>query len=113
MSTRKGRKKEDITAQRVVEEMARIAFSSFSDFAEVVEDGDGDGARTVVRLIPTARIPPEKRAALAGIKQSSSGVEVKLFDKWRALETLGKTLGVCDTRAEPEGEGTVTIVDDI
>ena len=40
---------------------------------------------------------------MAGIKQGANGIEVKLHDKVRALELLGKAMGVFDS-----GRGTST-----
>ena len=39
---------------------------------------------------------PEKLAAIAGIKEGKHGIEVSSYDKVRALELLGKHLGLFD-----------------
>ena len=42
-------------------------------------------------------MPKNKLPAIAGIKYSQLGIEIKLHDKVRALELLGKHLGVFAT----------------
>lgn len=82
----------EITQERVLRELAAIAFASGADFAKVVTGGAFD----TVRMIPTDKLLPEKLAAIAGVKMTANGVEVKLHDKVRALEMLGKYLGLFD-----------------
>lgn len=82
----------EITQERVLRELAAIAFASGADFAKVVTGGTFD----TVKMIPTDKIPPEKLTAIAGMKMTANGVEVKLHDKVRALEMLGKYLGLFD-----------------
>lgn len=82
----------EITQEKVLRELAAIAFANGSDFAKVVNDG----LFASVKMIPTDELPPEKLPAIAGIKANQYGVEVKLHDKVKALELLGKYLGTFD-----------------
>lgn len=82
----------EITQEMVLRELASIAFASGADFAKVVQRGDSIS----VEMTPTDSIPTDKRAAIAGIKRGMYGIEVKLHDKVRALEMLGKYLGLFD-----------------
>ena len=59
-------------------------------FAQVTKTG-------LVRIIPTEDIPQDKRKAIASIKEGANGTEIKTYDKVRALELLGKHLGVFDS----------------
>lgn len=79
----------EITQKRVLEELAAIAFASGVDFVEVAGNG-------YVRIIPTEDLPDDKRRAVASYKEGQFGTEVKTYDKVRALELLGKHLGVFD-----------------
>lgn len=82
----------EITQERVLEELAAIAFAKGTDFAQVDECG-------TVEIIPTSDLSEEKKKAIASIKQGPYGLtEIKLHDKLRALEMLGRHLGVFDTR---------------
>lgn len=79
----------EISQERIIQELASIAFANGADFAEVIELG---GLQTVA-FKTTKELPPEKQAAIASIKSGSSGMEVKTYDKLRAMELLGKYLG--------------------
>ena len=82
----------EITQERVLQELAAIAFANGADYAKVVNTG----LLPTVEMIPTDELPPEKLPAIAGIKANQYGVEVKLHDKVKALELLGKYLGTFD-----------------
>ena len=82
----------EITQERVLQELAAIAFANGADYAKVVNSG----LLPTVEMIPTDELPPEKLPAIAGIKANQYGVEVKLHDKVKALELLGKYLGTFD-----------------
>jgi len=74
--------------KRVLEELAGIAFANVSDHIRV-EDGS-----LVVRS--TGELERGQLAAVASVEKSSSGIKVKLYDKLKALELLGKYLGLFD-----------------
>lgn len=79
-------KRTEITQDKVLRELAAIGFYDILDFAEVTPDG--------VSIKLTAAIPSEKRGAIAGIKTTQAGIEIKMADKLRALELIGKHLGL-------------------
>jgi len=105
--------KAGVTAQMVIDELASIAFAKGTDYSffeeyeyemqvpvqKKSEDDDDDnevefktekriGTRVVI--VPTSKIPEEKRTAIAGYKQTRNGVEVMVHDKVAALEKLGR-----------------------
>lgn len=86
---KKNETKLEISQERIIRELASIAFANGADFAEVIELG---GLQTV-EFKATKDLPAEKRAAIASIKSGSSGMEVKTYDKLKAMELLGKYLG--------------------
>lgn len=94
----------EITQERVLEELAAIAFANGADFAKVTKAG-------LVRIVPTEELPEEKRRAIASIKEGQFGTEVKTYDKVRALELLGKHLGVFDNGASAAAEQENNIFD--
>lgn len=103
-----------VTGDRVIQELASIAFADIDDFARVGEHISERGiAYTTVELAQTSSLPPEKRAAIVGIKQGANGIEIKLADKVRALELLGKHTGVLVDRMQAEIASVPKIVDDI
>ncbi|MBO4938891.1 MAG: terminase small subunit [Oscillospiraceae bacterium] len=102
----------EITQDMVLQELARVAFANGTDFARIVStptpttvvDDEGYTQQVMqpvqrVELIDTERVDPEKRAAIAGIKEGKFGIEIKSYDKVRALELLGQHLGLFDSRA--------------
>lgn len=85
------RNKLEITQEKVLEELAAIAFANGADFATVNQNG-------IVRITPTSELPDEKRKAVASIKEGQWGTEVKVHDKVKALELLAKHLGMFDSK---------------
>lgn len=83
-----------ITQDFVLLELLKIAKANGTDFTTV-------GKRNRVTLTPTEDLPAEKRAAVASVKKGAKGaVEVKTYDKVKALELLGKHLGLFDKKSE-------------
>lgn len=80
----------EITQETVLQELAAIAFANGTDFVTVTGAG-------LLCVKPTNEVAREKLPAIAGIKYNQMGIEIKLHDKVRALELLGKHLGVFAT----------------
>lgn len=87
----------EITQERVRQELAAIAFANGTDFATITQNG-------LVRLTPTSELTEEKKKAVASIKEGKFGVEVKLHDKVKALELLGRDLGMFGGGTGPGSE---------
>ena len=86
-----------VTADRVVMELAKVAFVNAGDVI------DADDAT----LNPDAT--PEDLAAIQSIKVKTFGDdgverEIRLADKLKALELLGRHLGLFDDRLRVEGK---------
>lgn len=99
----------EITQDMVLRELAVIAFSNATDYAKVVEkEGITDQGKPItyktVELVPTEGLTEEQKKALAVIKEGKYGLEVKPYDKVRALELLGKHLGMWTEKVEVEGK---------
>ena len=95
----------EISQDCVVKELARIAFADATDYVQVetrtVEKNDGtELSYQTVTLTETAELSADQRAAIAGIKQGTNGVEVKLHDKIKALELLGRHIGMFNDKLE-------------
>ncbi|RPE05544.1 terminase small subunit [Chitinophaga lutea] len=113
----------EIKADRVLEEIAYIAFARVTDFVKVEaveEDPTGpigfnapeeddepqpkrkDSKTTykIVDVFPTDGIAPEKMAAVASIKQGRNGIEIKLHDKTKCLELLGRHLAMWNDKLQ-------------
>ena len=75
-----------VTEQDILGELCAIAFSDFTQYVRV-EDG-------TVTVTDSRALDYSQRAAIAGIKDTGKGVEVKLHDKQKALELLTRYLGL-------------------
>ena len=104
------KEKLEISQENIINELAAIAFSNGSDFARLITKGqyNHDTGRMEqvydVELIPTEKLTPYQKKALSGIKYGKYGIEVSSYDKVRALELLGKHLGIFNDRLELSGE---------
>ena len=98
----------EVSQDRVVRELARVAFADAASHVQVrlreVPCPDGTRARVpVVEVKPTAELTDDQRAAIASIKQGANGIEVKLWDKLKALELLGRHIGMFNDKLEVKG----------
>lgn len=109
-------KRTEITQDKVLEELAAIAFSNGSKYAKVIEeivydengevllDHDGNIVKQkVVELVLTDELSETDKKAIASIKRGKNGIEISTCDKVRALELLGKHLGMFKEKVEVSG----------
>ena len=99
----------EITQDMVLRELAIIAFSNAADYASVVEKEGMDKAGNPVKYITVEPVLTEylteaQKKALAVIKKGRDGFEVKPYDKVRALELLGKHLGMFTEKVDLSGQ---------
>ena len=73
---------------KIKTELEGVAFANAADYHEV-ENG------TLV-LRDWSELSRRQLAAVAGVEKSSTGLKLKLYDKMKALELLGKMLGLFD-----------------
>ncbi|SMG51466.1 terminase small subunit [Dethiosulfovibrio salsuginis] len=89
----------EVTQDQVVIELAKIAFGSTRD---MMEWGPGG-----VRLRPSSELTPDQAAMVAEVSETTSqnggSLRLKVHDKVRALELLGKHLGMFVERKEITG----------
>lgn len=114
-------KRTEITQDKVLQELANIAFANGADFAKVVQKSymkpvyDKEGNKIDeeevfykdVELTLTDDLPEDKKKAIAAIKQTKFGIEVASCDKVKALELLGKHLGMFKDKVELSGDMNV------
>ncbi len=90
-------KRTQITGDRVIQELARIAFADVGDYVQVVAippKKTGGVPIQAVALTPTEKLNAEQRAAIASIEETQAGIKLRLHDKVKALELIGKNLGL-------------------
>lgn len=80
-----------ISKDKIIGEIAAVAFSDFTKFVSLETLPERGQVMTVT---DTALLNRQSAKAVASIKAGTKGIEVKLYDKLRALELLGKIYGV-------------------
>lgn len=130
-----------VSQERVIEELSRVAFAEFdpADREAGSEEAPGDGRaeasgaggktgappdRAEAREIPgeqpeaagqdkEGKAPGRKGAGSRGRTGKSAAREVRLGDKLKALELLGKHLGMFGDKAQGSMDKVPQIIDDI
>ena len=82
----------EVTQDRVVQELAASAFAKATDYVEI------RGGRVVIK--DTSQLEYNQIRAIAGIKEGANGIEIKLNDKEKALELLGRHLGMWNDKLD-------------
>ena len=80
-------KRTEVSQDRVVKELARIAFADAS----------------VVCVTDFDKLTDDQRAAIQGVRPTNFGWEIKLCDKIKALELLGRHIGMFADKLEVKG----------
>lgn len=98
-----------ITQDMVVKELAAIAFSNGTDYSRIVTKQGHDLSGNVVdysdvEFKSTDELTESQQKAIACIKQTKFGIAVETCDKVKALELLGKHLGMFKDKVELSGE---------
>lgn len=102
-------KRLEITRERLVEELARIAFSDIGDYVEwgrrerTHVDRSGN-AHTVeiagVDIIESTEVNPHARRAISAITEGRHGLKIRLHNKLAAIRLLGLELGMFNERPQ-------------
>ena len=107
-------KRTEVTQDRVINELANVAFTNATDFAQIVEkeyeeniyneEGKCIGTKPkkykCLELTNTKDLTEQQKSAIAGIKQTANGIEIKTNDKVKALELLGRHLGMFNDKLD-------------
>ena len=91
-----GRRKK-ISKENILGELVAIGFARATDYLSV-EDGE-----IVIRS--GEKLSCREAAAICQMEKTAGGVKVKLYDKMKALELLGKSIGLFSGSAPPEEKG--------
>lgn len=92
-----------VTQDWVVQELYKIAHADRGGIAKVV------GGGRAVELTDTDELDAEQRAALVGVEETKFGIKVTTCDKLKALELLGRHLGMFTDKVEQTGETTLRL----
>ena len=86
-------------ADDILQELYAIAMARATDYMTV-----RDGA---LEIRSTDELTPGQAAAIASMERSTGGLKLKFYDKLKALELLGKYLGLFEAHeSAPEGQQT-------
>ena len=81
----------ELSGNAILQELTAIAMARATDFM-TVRDGSLD-------IRSTDELTQAQAAAIASIERGTGGLKVKFYDKLKALELLGKYLGLFESRA--------------
>ena len=102
---RRRRQRADISAERVVKELSRLAFSDMREFVAFGPDG------VVIR--PSGELSDAAAAAVSQVSEQSSAkgrqVRFSLHDKCRAIELLGRHLNLWKNDVQLASDGPLQI----
>ena len=106
----------EITQDWVLEELRKVAATNGSVYAKVVtkkypelvfdeetgEEKQVSRLSQFVELIDTDDLTADQKSAISGIEQTKYGIKVSTYDKVKALELLGKHLGMFSDKPQQE-----------
>lgn len=102
-------KRTEVKQDDVVKELAKIGFAQITDYVEI----ENAGGYCKVIIKPTDGLPSDKVGAIAGIKEGTNGIEIKMNDKVKALELLGRHLGMFTDKLQLNTPAVPVILDNI
>ena len=79
-----------ITKERLLTQLSAVAFADLSRYCRVV---DTEGGREI-HVSETSELTRPDRLALCQIKAGTKGIEVKLYDKLKAIEMIARLTGL-------------------
>ena len=90
-----------VSIEDIVKELSVIAFGDRTELAKIENENIVDpksrkvvGVRTHINITDTDRLSDESKKLISGYKMTQSGISVESYDKMKALELLGKYLGM-------------------
>lgn len=108
----------EITADKVLAELAAIAFTDHTELARVIHKQITDietgttAECAVVDWADTDKLSAMAKKSISSIKRGRNGVEVSSYDKIRALELIGKHIGMFNDKKD-ESADTLAKLDEV
>lgn len=98
-------RKKRISPERIMEELAAIGFAKVTDYL-CIENNE-------LVIKSTEKLKKVDHAAIASVERTSNGIRLKFYDKMKALELLGKHMGMFDGRDAGEGRESNNLLEAI
>ena len=89
-------KRTEITQDRVLKEIANLAFTDRTGIVNLKNNN------LIIKNFDESS--PEQKACISGVKETKFGIEVTFYNKEKALEMLGRHLGMFTEKLEVKGE---------
>lgn len=80
----------EVSREQVLQELAAIGFARATDYLQIDDE--------TLRVKSTGELTGGQGAAIAQVERTSAGLRLKFYDKLKALELLGKSMGLFDGR---------------
>jgi len=103
-------KRTEITQEKVLQQLARIAFADIKDVLEFgpIEKADVDEeGNPIVKIKSAVMIKPSSEVdgtVIAEVSETKDGIRVKRNDQVKALELLGRHLGMFNDKLSVTGQ---------
>ena len=97
-------KRTEITQDKVLKEIARMAFTDITSIVSVKKFKTEKGEYSKVVIKDFSELTEDQRACISGVKETKLGIEVSFCSKERALELLGRHLGMFNDKIQLSGE---------
>ena len=89
-------KRTEITQDRVLNEIANLAFTDRTGIVNLKNNS------LIIKNFD--ELSEEQKACISGVKETKYGIEVTFYNKEKALEMLGRHLGMFTEKLEVKGE---------
>ena len=110
-SMRKALAKTEVGVDRLVDELESIAVAQITDVLEwgetiAVQTKKGEKLIYGVKVRSLDDIPRHVRAAISEVRQTKDGITIKMHDKLRSIELLGRFRRMWGDKEKDEGDTT-------
>lgn len=108
------KEKDIVKIEDIISELKAIAFVDRTEITnfrniEILKDENRTLYEQQVVFTDTDKLSKETKKVVAGYKKTNAGFAIETYDKVKALELLGKYLGMFKDKVEHSGETTITV----
>lgn len=106
-------KKTKVTKERIIDELASIAFAKITDYAKIIDKPtQHENNVQDIEFTPTDKLTEDQKRSISSLKKTRDGIELKTHSKIEALKLLGEYFGISGDKESEKGV-SVTIINDI